>query len=250
MKLDKRSAFGWGPTGAAYAACKNGLVAHYDGSNQHLAGKSHDACRTYWKNTRKFHMNSRGWSDIGYSFAVCPHGYVLEGRGWQRQQAAQPGGNSTWTSVTFMSGPTEQPTAAQLEAFRALRAWLRGKGLGTQISYHSKFISTSCPGRILREMVTSGQLAGAPADGGGGSTGDNWTETAVNKLPTIGKGDSGEHVQTCQGLLIARSHPEVKVNGQFDAATEDAVKAVQRWGKIEDDGVVGPNTWPVLLRVH
>jgi hypothetical protein len=88
----------------------------------------------------------------------CPHGYVLEGRGWQRQQAAQPGGNSTWTSVTFMSGPSEKPTAAQIAAFRELRAWLRGKGLAAAVSYHSRFSSTSCPGSILRGMVTSGSL--------------------------------------------------------------------------------------------
>jgi len=99
MKLERRAAFGWPATAAGYAPCDQGLVVHYDGTDQGLAGKSHQACREYWKNTRKFHVNSRGWADIAYSFAVCPHGIVMEGRGWQRQQAAQPGGNSTWTSV-------------------------------------------------------------------------------------------------------------------------------------------------------
>ena len=28
------------------------------------------------------------------------------------------------------------------------------------------------------------------------------------------------------------------------------VQAVQRWGGIDDDGIVGPVTWSVLLRVH
>lgn len=164
MKLERRSVFGWPATAAGYASCANGLVVHYDGSNQGLAQKSHDSCRAYWKNTRKFHMGpERGWLDIGYSFGVCPHGIVLEGRGWQRQQAAQPGGNSTWTSCTFMTGDAETPTVQQIEAFRELRAWLRGKGLAAAISYHGRFIDTSCPGAILRGMVTSGQLAGAPA---------------------------------------------------------------------------------------
>src|SRR5690606_26427219 len=94
----------------------------------------------------------------GNSYAGCPHGYVMEGRGWQRQQAAQPGGNSTWTSVTFMSGPSETPTAAQIQAFRELRAWLRGKGLGAAIRGHRDFISTSCPGTVLYGMVKSGAL--------------------------------------------------------------------------------------------
>lgn len=160
MKLEKRSSFGWPATTANRAPCDQGLVVHYDGSNQGLARKSHSACRSYWKGTRAFHMGpQRGWRDIGYSFGVCPHGYVLEGRGWQREQAAQPGGNTTWTSVTFMSGDSEQPTGEQVEAFRQLRAWLRGKGLRAGIKGHRDFISTSCPGSILYGMVKSGALS-------------------------------------------------------------------------------------------
>lgn len=160
MRLEKRSSFGWPATRADYATPRNGLVAHFDGSNQGLTGKPHSACRTYWKNTRAFHMGpNRRWLDIGYSFAVCPHGYVLEGRGLNRVQAAQPGGNSTWYSVTFMSGPGERPTSAQLQAWRELRAWLRGKGVAAAIKGHRNFISTDCPGDVLYGMVRSGALA-------------------------------------------------------------------------------------------
>ncbi|MWA03751.1 CHAP domain-containing protein [Actinomadura sp. LD22] len=81
-------------------------------------------------------------------------------------------------------------------------------------------------------------------------TGDDWTEAIVNKLPQVGKGDTGEHVESVQGLLLARSHPEVAVNGTFDDTTEAAVKAVQKWGGVAADGIVGPDTWPVLLRVQ
>jgi hypothetical protein len=78
---------------------------------------------------------------------------------------------------------------------------------------------------------------------------DNWTEAAVRELPLLKKGATGEHVQTLQGLLIARSHPEVKVTGAFDDVTDKAVRAVQKWGNVDVDGEVGPQTWPVLLRV-
>jgi CHAP domain/Putative peptidoglycan binding domain len=81
-------------------------------------------------------------------------------------------------------------------------------------------------------------------------SGEDWTEAIVNKLPQVSKGDTGEHVESVQGLLLARSHPEVAVNGRFDDTTEAAVKAVQKWGGVTADGVVGPDTWPVLLRVH
>lgn len=159
MKLEKRASFGWPATNAGTAPCRNGLVAHYDGDNQGLAGKSHTACRTYWKNTRKFHMGpSRGWLDIGYSFGVCPHGVVFEGRGFGHVQAAQPGGNTTWTSCTFMSGPSEKPTTAQLTAWAELRAYLRGKGLASAVKGHRDFLSTTCPGGILYGLVKDGSL--------------------------------------------------------------------------------------------
>lgn len=159
MKIDTRAFFGWPISPAPTAPCDRGLVVHFDGANQDLAGKSHDACRDYWRRTRAFHMGpERGWLDIGYSYGVCPHGIVLEGRGFRRVQAAQPGGNSTWTSVTFCSGPAEEPTPAQLDTFHLLRAELMGRGLATEIRGHRDFISTDCPGNRLYAMVRDGSI--------------------------------------------------------------------------------------------
>jgi hypothetical protein len=165
VKFVQREAFGWGASGASAASPQQGLVIHYDGSNQGLAGKSHSACVTYWKNTRRFHMGSnRGWSDIGYSWGACPHGYIFEGRGLNRTQAAQPGGNSTWYSVTLMSGPGETPTDEQIGAVRQLRAWLRSKGVGAGVKGHRDFFATSCPGDRLYALVKNGTFTGSPTN--------------------------------------------------------------------------------------
>ncbi|MEO3875518.1 peptidoglycan recognition family protein [Nonomuraea sp. B12E4] len=164
MKLVKRSEFGWGPSGASSAHPSKGLVIHYDGSKQGLADKPHSTCVTYWKNTRRFHVgSSRGWADIGYSFGACPHGYVFEGRGVNRIQAAQPTGNSTWYSVTLMSGPGETPTTAQIEAVRELRAWLMDRGVAGAVKGHRDFYSTDCPGSVLYAMVRDGTFAKKPS---------------------------------------------------------------------------------------
>lgn len=80
--------------------------------------------------------------------------------------------------------------------------------------------------------------------------GATWTEGIVNQLPTLKKGSTGEHVESLQGLLVARSHPEIVVDGAFGAKTDQAVRAVQQWGGITVDGVVGKDTWAVALRVH
>lgn len=109
--------------------------------------------------------------------------------------------------------------------------------------------------RCKRMVRDSTYIAGygRPAYGGGtggGSTGSGWTESIVNELPLLKRGASGEHVQTLQALLLARSHPEVKIDGKFGEVTEKAVRAIQKWGKVEVDGEVYRQTWPVLLRVH
>ncbi|MEU6781506.1 peptidoglycan recognition family protein [Nonomuraea angiospora] len=164
MKITARAVFGWGPTSARSASPHEGLVIHYDGSDQGLAAKPHTACIAYWKNTRAFHMGpSRGWLDIGYSFGACPHGEVFEGRGFGREQAAQPGGNTTWYSVTLMSGPSESPTAEQVDAVRQLRAWLMSKGVGAGVRGHRDFISTTCPGDRLYRLVKDGTFTGSPS---------------------------------------------------------------------------------------
>ncbi len=165
MKIVTRKELGWPATPAAAAPCRNGLVIHYDGAKtpKGVAKWDHEACLAYWHWCRRFHMQTNGWVDVGYSWACCPHGTVLEGRGWGQEQAAQPGGNTTWTSVTLMLGDGEDPTPAQIEGVRELRAWLRGKGLGTAVKGHRDFVSTSCPGDRLYRMLADFKKDPTPA---------------------------------------------------------------------------------------
>lgn len=244
LKFQKRSVFGWGPTAAGTAHPTSGLVVHFDGSNQNLKGKTHAACIAYWKNTRKFHMGpERGWVDIGYSFAVCPHGYALEGRGVNRQQAAQPGGNSTWYSVTFMSGPAENPTDEQIEAFRALRSWLRdGYKVGAAVTYHGKFVSTDCPGSILKAMVVNGSILT-------GKISVKDPKPSTTRAPGFPGRDmaqppiiAGDDVRQWQRQMKARGWV-ILVDGSYGADSEEVCRRFQKEKDLKVDGVVGPKTW-------
>lgn len=249
MKLEKRSVFGWPASGAGSASPRNGIAVHYDGANQSLANKQHTSCRTYWRNTRKFHMGpSRGWADIGYSFAVCPHGYVLEGRGLNHEQAAQPGGNRTWYSVTFMSGPTEKPTTAQITAFRELRSWLRGKGVGSALRPHSAFTSTSCCGNILRGLISNGTLAKGvpssppkpapkpPAKPAGKAP--PWPGRLITQPPVM----HSAAVKTWQTQMHRRGW-SIAVDGTYGPASEKVCRQFQAQKRLGVDGAVGPKTW-------
>lgn len=159
-KLQWRSDFGWSKSSpAGRADPKKGLVVHYDSANQNLASKPHSACVAYWKRTRGFHTGpSRGWADIGYSFMACAHGCVMEGRGLFRTQAAQPGGNSTYYSVTLATGPNDTITDAQINAVRQLREWLMEpvSSISGTVKGHRDFIATSCPGDKAYRMVRDG----------------------------------------------------------------------------------------------
>jgi hypothetical protein len=234
VKLETRKSFGWPATAADTAHPTQGLVVHFDGYKQGLADKDHAECRSYWKATRRFHMGAdRGWLDIGYSFAVCVHGVVLEGRGLDHVQAAQPGGNSTWYSCTFMSGPGEKPTTVQLAAFAELRSWLRGKGLGAAIKGHREFVPTDCPGDVLWKMVKAGTiLVAAPKP-----------TPAPRLLELKNPLMAGEDVRLLQLALNANAaRPRLLVDGRFGTATDKAVRAFQKAHKLTVDGKVGSNT--------
>src|SRR5690606_21011466 len=169
-RLMWRSDFGWSRHSPATPADpKKGLVVHYDGSDQRLASKDHSACIAYWRWCRAFHTGpARGWADLGYSFGCCPHSYVMEGRGLFRTQAAQPGGNTTYYSVTLMCGPNDEITPGQINAVRQLREWLMepATSIAGTVKGHRDFVSTSCPGDTLSRRVRHGGYS-QPAVGGG-----------------------------------------------------------------------------------
>ncbi len=191
----------------------------------------------------------------------------LDGVVWQWQDLAhgadaQFAGNAYATSVETSDGAHDGVpwTPKQVAALVDLATWwCQQTGNPARLvaapgehgfGYHSQFGAWNrnahdCPGparvrqlttviipEVARRLVTTSR-----------------TESIVKELPTLHLGQTGEHVETLQGLLIARSHPEVKVNGVFGDSTMEAVKEVQDWGGLVPDGVVGPKTWPVLLRV-
>lgn len=165
-RLVWRSELGWSPySPASEADPKSGLVIHYDSYDQGLPDKPHSACVDYWNSTRDYHVNSNGWVDIGYSFMACPHGYVLEGRGLFRQQAAQVGYNATYYSCTLGNGPSDPIPDAQIEAVRELRQWLMepDTSIAEKVVGHRDLNSTSCPGDKAYGLVQGGDFAQPPS---------------------------------------------------------------------------------------
>ncbi len=74
---------------------------------------------------------------------------------------------------------------------------------------------------------------------------------------TLRKGSTGDDVKFIQekllmnGFYSGRSFVDdyaTVIDGIFGAETEAAVKKMQHWAGIPDDGIVGPQTWAVFDR--
>jgi hypothetical protein len=62
-------------------------VFHYSGADADEQA-DHAKCAGRVRGIQRFHMDTRGWLDIAYSFLVCVHGYVFAARGYGVRTAA------------------------------------------------------------------------------------------------------------------------------------------------------------------
>lgn len=66
-------------------------------------------------------------------------------------------------------------------------------------------------------------------------------------LPVLRRGSKGEAVKRLQGLLAATGHYGGRIDGDFGAGTDNAVREFQTDMNLHPvDGVVGPKTWNAL----
>ncbi|RMI92052.1 hypothetical protein BIU87_20845 [Streptomyces sp. ZS0098] len=164
LKLVSRSQ--WGardyrrPNGATlYSGKRRGVKLHYLGTA--YSDRPHAQCAAYVRQMQAQHMDGNGWSDIGYSFVVCTHGYVYEGRGLRRRNSAN--GNTTLNNQDYAicllvgSSGLDEPTDAQLHGARDAIEYCREEGpAGTWLGGHRDGYATACPGDAVYAWVKAG----------------------------------------------------------------------------------------------
>jgi hypothetical protein len=111
-----------------------------------------------------FHMDTRGWSDIGYNFLVDVRGRIYEGRGWLVVGAHATGHNTSGIGACMIGRNGD----ATDEAKRAIR-WLydeanRRSGRTLLKRGHRDVTATDCPGDQLYAWVRAGMPAGTPQE--------------------------------------------------------------------------------------
>jgi len=91
----------------------------------HSAGQTNSAdyaavVRGYWD----YHVNSRGWADIGYNWLVDPNGVLYEGRGDRIRGAHSPCMNAIATGICYIGDyEANEPATAGINAIKDFIAW-------------------------------------------------------------------------------------------------------------------------------
>jgi hypothetical protein len=132
------------------------IIHHSAGSNSSSDWSA--VVRSIWD----YHVNVRGWDDIGYNWLIDPNGLLYEGRGNDRQGAHFCGYNGETLGCCMMGTYTNtKPSDASRETLVELMAWKadeldidpttssfhNSSGLELKhVSGHRDGCSTECPG--------------------------------------------------------------------------------------------------------
>lgn len=184
----------------------------------HSAGPTTQTVRSI----QDFHMDGRGWSDLGYNVLVDDDGNAYEGRGWQVAGAHAVGHNTSGIGVCYIG--QNAATAVAKATIRALydEACERS-GRRLEQLCHGDVNETSCPESNLRAWVHNGM----PADGLDGGDDDM-------SLINLRKGDGEstgkkEHVIALQALVLKGGGelPEYGADGEYGDETAEALRRVR-----------------------
>lgn len=103
---------------------------------------------------RRWHVEDRGWSDIGYHYLIDRNGKVATGRPITRNGAHVRGHNKGTIGISLFGGRgssendrfSENFTPEQEAALLALIADLRGKYGNVPVTGHNQYAAKACPG--------------------------------------------------------------------------------------------------------
>lgn len=104
-----------------------------------------------------FHIESRGWDDIGYNFLVGGDGNVYVGRGWDIQGAHTKGYNVNSICIAFIGtfNKIEPPKAQLYAAQKMIEEGVKLNKLTSDYSLygHRQLIPSESPGLALYDII-------------------------------------------------------------------------------------------------
>jgi len=118
----------------------------------HHSGTSRDKMLNQFDSIKNYHIETKGWGDIGYNWLIEPYGDIKRGR-----PENIPGAHCYQQSMNLksigicLSGnlEKEKPTPAQLLSLVNLITSIQNRNGKCEIYGHKDFSKTACPGRNL-----------------------------------------------------------------------------------------------------
>lgn len=140
-----------------------GVTLHWFGKPR--AATTHAGCPALLRSVQRGHMAPgglgapKGGADIGYNHAVCPHGAVYELRGFGVQTGANgtETGNESHAAIVYMAGTGDPLTEQGKRGLNFLIEQWRTRGAGPEVSPHSRWTGSECPGPDLHAWLTAGR---------------------------------------------------------------------------------------------
>lgn len=135
------------------------IVTHWPGSSREIGLEDADATARRIRGYQAFHMDGRGWRDLGYNYLIDHAGRVWEGRGWNVGGHVLAAQNTISVGVCFLVGP-EKPSDAMLNAGAQLREWIENERLRRALQYvgHSDWANKACPGPYVLPWTHAGMV--------------------------------------------------------------------------------------------
>jgi peptidoglycan hydrolase-like protein with peptidoglycan-binding domain len=244
-----------------YGQIQLGFVHHTVSSNTYTAAQVPAMIRGIYA----YHVQSNGWSDIGYNFLIDRFGRTWEGRYGGMDQAvigAQTKNYNSWSMGVSAIGNFDVAGVPQAmtNAFKRIFAWklsLAGiPATGTvvangksfqRVSGHRDGFQTACPGRYLYAKLPeiragAAALIGARATATVRPAVSPWEVTPYTpyKAVVLQQGSKGAAV------VVLQRGVKVIPDGAFGPLTRAAIVAFQRQQSISPTGVANHLVWDRL----
>lgn len=203
----------------------------------------------------EYGWNGVAWCAEGVSVACARNGFPLhEAAVFRIRQRAMAGDfGLTWSTtpvvgaiVCFDFGGHDNP--ADMHTGVVKQPLDGGRFRSIECNHHNR-----CE-EVLRDMkyvmgfaIPPFQDVPAPAQP---STEPASPPATQDRYPLTRIGEIGESVRLIQKIIFSNAGGHISVDGVFGPQTEERVRDVQRAFGLEQDGVVGPQTWSALIRLN
>lgn len=229
-----------------------GFAIHYPGiGNVTTAGRSDDWAKQQLRNYRAYHVNTRGWADIGYNIAISQNGTAWWAAGKKKAahcaSKSNPTANARHVGILLIIGNSERPTAAMVTTLNRVIAEVQAEFPGARTILGHREVpgaSTACPGTVILGMIHDGTIRASSSGGIGGGMSPVVVPPPV-KNARAGRTYKPGEVERIQRILADLGYYKGAIDDDYGNWTHDAVEAyqrAQRFGSLVPDGDWGPAT--------